>query len=713
MISNQGIQILSQWEMAHINLLPEFNGTSSCNLDYFLVQCETFLRNFQKSPETPNAELINTFLFNVVKSKIKGEAQTVLDIETNLSFVSLKEKLIRKYGDARDEHILFREISNCWQLKNENFQEYHDRLNQLLIKYKSSLKLNHHSPILEMKLHEADSKALNAFRAGVLPPYREFLRYTNLTEFSQALRACRDFDNERAYENYMDSLRHTPKSSSTSAPTFEFNQPHMQNTRHNFHIPFNNFSNTQFSPRHHQFYNRPQIQNNQPEPSRPIQTNHPPQNLHQSPLLRNAQKQHPRPFISQNKPYPNPQHVGRIYSPQQHTTPMSGVSTIRGNFNSHSEFNDVPSEFLCLNESEQFEECANEYYNAPHEEEIENTYQDFSSYPTIWEEDLNNICNAPQLPFITLHGLKILIDSGTCNSIMNPSVAHSLFSDYLFNEPFCVQSVHATTIGNDNVQFPIFSEYQINSTVNFRVMQWHKYFDALIGTADFIKLGAKIDYDKNVVTLKNQDIPFYLHSPYTQESQELTKNSRFIPIPVNIKQGDVYIPNFHHEGFYFSDSILHAENFQVLYPTEEQLNLNFEKPVYVEPLESVTIHPIEINSITDNDIKEHLRTQHMNNLEQSAIFKLCSQYSDVFYYPGCDLSFTNAIKHYICATDEDPVYQKNYRYPPQLKEIINKEVEKLLEQGIITHSESPYCNPVWIVPKKLDASGQKKMETCN
>ncbi len=43
-----------------------------------------------------------------------------------------------------------------------------------------------------------------------------------------------------------------------------------------------------------------------------------------------------------------------------------------------------------------------------------------------------------------------------------------------------------------------------------------------------------------------------------------------------------------------------------------------------------------------------------------------------------------------------------------MKDLINKEVQKLLNQGIITHSESPYCSPVWIVPKKTDASGERK-----
>lgn len=291
---------------------------------------------------------------------------------------------------------------------------------------------------------------------------------------------------------------------------------------------------------------------------------------------------------------------------------------------------------------------------------------------------------------------------------MNPDIANTMFYDYKFLEPFCIQSVHAKTIGNDNVRFPIFSEYNIHHPVKFRVMQWHKYFDALIGTADFLKLGATIDYGRNVITIGNKEMPLHFHSSYKQSDFHASKDPRFVTIPVNIKQGEVYFPSLEYEGIMFSDAILYAENYRVQYPINKQLNVNFDHPVAVEPLPNIDIQPLEINSIEDDDIIKHLRTQHMNDLEREIIFNICSEYSDVFYYPGCDLSFTTAIKHHIRTKDEDPVYRKNFRYPPQLKQIINDEVEKLLEQGIVVDSESPYCNPVWVVPKKIDASGQKK-----
>lgn len=35
-------------------------------------------------------------------------------------------------------------------------------------------------------------------------------------------------------------------------------------------------------------------------------------------------------------------------------------------------------------------------------------------------------------------------------------------------------------------------------------------------------------------------------------------------------------------------------------------------------------------------------------------------------------------------------------------------MKEIIEQGIIRKSNSPYCSPIWIVPKKSDASGKAK-----
>lgn len=58
--------------------------------------------------------------------------------------------------------------------------------------------------------------------------------------------------------------------------------------------------------------------------------------------------------------------------------------------------------------------------------------------------------------------------------------------------------------------------------------------------------------------------------------------------------------------------------------------------------------------------------------------------------------------------NDTPIYVKSYRYPFIHKVEIEKQINEMLDNGIIQHSNSPYSAPVWVVPKKEDASGEKK-----
>lgn len=54
----------------------------------------------------------------------------------------------------------------------------------------------------------------------------------------------------------------------------------------------------------------------------------------------------------------------------------------------------------------------------------------------------------------------------------------------------------------------------------------------------------------------------------------------------------------------------------------------------------------------------------------------------------------------IRTVDNEPVWTKQYPYPMSSADFVNKEVEKLLKDGIIRRSWSPYNAPIWIVAKK-------------
>lgn len=137
----------------------------------------------------------------------------------------------------------------------------------------------------------------------------------------------------------------------------------------------------------------------------------------------------------------------------------------------------------------------------------------------------------------------------------------------------------------------------------------------------------------------------------------------------------------------------------------------------LEPFDINVINNISSNEYVQNNannsdrklcIKENLRVSHLNQEESSLVTSLCFKYADIFHLEGDKLTFTSEIKHDIITTTNVPISSKSYRYPQIHKEEVKSQINKLLEQKIIQPSSSPWSSPVWIVPKKADASGKIK-----
>lgn len=123
---------------------------------------------------------------------------------------------------------------------------------------------------------------------------------------------------------------------------------------------------------------------------------------------------------------------------------------------------------------------------------------------------------------------------------------------------------------------------------------------------------------------------------------------------------------------------------------------------HIQLLEDVFVCP-SIVKVTNGQIITFL-----NKEEKESLIEICHEYNNIFYLEEDKLSYTNAIMHEIPMTSCSPVNTKTYRYPEVHKEEVNKQINKMLEDEIIQPSTSPWNSPVWVVPKKPDASGKKK-----
>ncbi|XP_042857013.1 uncharacterized protein LOC122243473, partial [Penaeus japonicus] len=110
--------------------------------------------------------------------------------------------------------------------------------------------------------------------------------------------------------------------------------------------------------------------------------------------------------------------------------------------------------------------------------------------------------------------------------------------------------------------------------------------------------------------------------------------------------------------------------------------------------ESVTMY-FETTSCEDMNLGEDLNESQIMDVKN-----LIEEFSDVFSdEPG----YTSSIEHVIKLETTTPISKKPYPIPHHLVDTFNKEIDKMLEMGIIEPSNSPYCSPVVLV-KKADGT---------
>lgn len=328
-----------------------------------------------------------------------------------------------------------------------------------------------------------------------------------------------------------------------------------------------------------------------------------------------------------------------------------------------------------------------------------------------------NLQTQRQLPFIQIKNppLKLLIDTGANQSFISPDAVTRFFPHVQWTyDPFEVTNVHATTRNDYSISLPNFREFNDNDNVTFFIYKFHNYFDGLIGLDLLNKWEANIDLKNNklITRLASNPIQMYNSSNCNLYEDIIPANSsKLLRIPVNFHDGDVLIPEQTISNCHIKDCVTTVTNnrglVEVTNNSQYDIVFSMDRPVSAE-LFNIQCTRTEQPRDRANEVLSRLRTDHLNPEERANLQSLCAQYADVFYIDGEPLTFTNKIKHSIRTTDEVPVYTKTYRYPFIHRQEVQDQISKMLDQGIIRPSQSAWSSPIWVVPKKADASGKAK-----
>lgn len=310
--------------------------------------------------------------------------------------------------------------------------------------------------------------------------------------------------------------------------------------------------------------------------------------------------------------------------------------------------------------------------------------------------------------------------------MIRPIVAELYFPEHIIKSP----SILKTPLGDKEVlgkvTIPAFPEFKVNKNIEFTLFPFSDYFDGIIGLEELRRLKLTMDFQNQCLYNEKTQIPFDYRKSCTQNHFTIeiparsTLQQRF---PVDIQEGEISIPEIRYNEIWIPETVAIARNFKAVFEiqntSDKTICYTFFEPFHATHLQTdeVEIYNFEnfiptynINNPqeAETNLLHKIRTQHMNSEERQAIHKLISKFSHLFHDNNSQLTFTNKVKHEIKTSDEIPVHTKTYRFPFCHKQEVNSQINKMLEDGIIRHSQSPWSSPIWIVPKKADASGQKK-----
>jgi hypothetical protein len=352
----------------------------------------------------------------------------------------------------------------------------------------------------------------------------------------------------------------------------------------------------------------------------------------------------------------------------------------------------------------------------------------------IFETNINKY--KVSLPFTNLiteyspKPLNFLIDTGASVSIVKQS---SLVNKPELNSDDVIKlkgindtDSYSETLGSFYLKFQLCKEifehkfHVINDELNLK-------YDGIIGT-DFLRiLNANINYTTKYLSLCGHNLPILFNTPtYIVPA----RSEAVIECMVSNKKSELQnlrealvLDHIISEGVYLANCIVTLKpnnrvNISVLNTTESDVHIN-ELKVHLTQIDSSLISETSqsqdiINTISYspsdriNRVLSQIRHEHLNSEERNMLFECCSKYNDIFYLEGDPLTCTSAIQHSINTGNSAPIHVKSYRFPECHKQEVDKQINKMLEQNIIKPSNSPWSAPVWVVPKKTDASGQKK-----
>ncbi|GFX72998.1 retrovirus-related Pol polyprotein from transposon 297 [Trichonephila clavipes] len=87
----------------------------------------------------------------------------------------------------------------------------------------------------------------------------------------------------------------------------------------------------------------------------------------------------------------------------------------------------------------------------------------------------------------------------------------------------------------------------------------------------------------------------------------------------------------------------------------------------------------------------------LSDEQRNKLSELLRKFSGLFTKTDKSTAAKTNVKHRIFTGDHAPINQRAYRVSPTERRIIHEEVQKMLDEGIVQPSESPWSSPVVLI----------------
>ena len=126
-------------------------------------------------------------------------------------------------------------------------------------------------------------------------------------------------------------------------------------------------------------------------------------------------------------------------------------------------------------------------------------------------------------------------------------MASKYFRDLIKSDPIIIKAVNKETLVENSVTVPAFKIFELpkSTSLKFHILDFHEYFDGIIGFDILVKLKAKINFINSTLETPNCCVGFNFtraNQPAICTMNASPHAATIVQIPVSIPNGDIIIP---------------------------------------------------------------------------------------------------------------------------------------------------------------------------